>query len=206
MKKLLCLITLGVSLFASELIVKKADVKISVNGDVKELTKNEKLSLLPGSSICFLDGKGKVIIDKRKQLTKKSKKCYTTAIPKDFNMEDFLKNLADTAKVALITGDLKVKNGVSTKSIQTTETLTGNINITKGQKELIVLNETYGPLPISLKIYDIDKNIIQEFINEEDEVTLFRIPSVILNDNYNIVITNAFDDELLNQVITKDKK
>lgn len=204
MKKLLCLITLGVSLFASELIVKKADVKISVNGDIKELSKNEKLNLLPGSSICFLDGNGKIIIDKRKQLTKKSKKCYRTAIPKDFKISDFVKSLANSAKVALITGDLKVKNGVSTKSIQTAQTQTGNINITKEQKEVIILNETYGPLPISLKVYDIDKNIVQEFINEEEIVTLFRVPSVILNDNYNIVITNAFDEELLNKVIIRE--
>ena len=105
----------------------------------------------------------------------------------------------------MITGELKVKNGVSTKSIQTSQTVTGNYEITSEQKEIIVYNELYGPLPVTLKIFDKDKNIVQEFINEENIVTLFRIPTNILEENYNILITNAFDEELLNQTIINKK-
>lgn len=205
MKKILGLLTLGVSLFSSQLVVENAGVKISINGDIKELSKDDSLELSPATSICFLEGEGKIIIDKRKQLTNKSKKCYTTAVPKDFKIEDFVEGLTNSAKVALITGELKVKNGVSTKSIQTSQTVTGNYEITSEQKEIIVYNELYGPLPVTLKIFDKDKNIVQEFINEENIVTLFRIPTNILEENYNILITNAFDEELLNQTIINKK-
>ncbi|WP_419770298.1 MAG: hypothetical protein ACNI3C_00450 [Candidatus Marinarcus sp.] len=206
MKKLLAFSIIGISLMASELVVKKSDVKISVNGEIKSLSKDASLNLEDGSSVCFLEGEGKVIINKHKQLTKKSKKCYSTPLPEGFKIEDFVEGLTNSAKVALITGELKVKNGVSTKSIQTSQTVTGNYEITSEQKEIIVYNELYGPLPVTLKIIDKDKNIVQEFINEENTVTLFRIPTNILKENYNILITNAFDEELLNQTIINKKQ
>lgn len=201
MRKLLMLISLGMSLFATELVVKKAGVKISVNGNILQLSKNKKMTLTPGSSICFLDGKGKLIIDRRKQLTKKSKKCYLSPLPKSFKVSDFVDNLTSTAKVALVTGDLRIKNGVSTRGIKTSKTKYGNIEISKEQKEVIIFNKTYGPLPISLKIFDHDEYIVQEFVNEKNFVTLFRVPTNILRNNYNLVIINALDEELLNQSI-----
>lgn len=205
MKKLLVLFSLGVSLFASELMVKKADVKISINGDIKELLKDETLKLTPGSSICFLEGKGKVVIGKRKQLSKKSKKCYTTSIPEGFKMDEFIQGLKDTAKVALITGEMKVKDGVSTRSINMTETISGNHTITNTDKKIVIYNENYGPLPVTLTVYDTEKNILKSYVNEDSIVTFFMISSENLKNNYSLVVTNAFEDELLKQVIIKEE-
>lgn len=206
MKKLLLLASLGVSIFASELIVKKADVKISINGDEKELIKDSEISINPGSTICFLDGDGKVIIDRKKQLTKKSKKCYSTPIPEGFDINKLVSNLVDSAKVALITGDLKVKNGVSTKSINTTEVVTGYYSITKNDRKIIIYNENYGPLPVTLTVYDAEKNIKRIYVNEDSVSSFFILSTKNLENKYSIVVTNAFEDELLRQVIVKNEK
>jgi hypothetical protein len=200
------LLSLGISLFASELIVKKADVKISINGEEKELIKDSEISIDPGSTICFLDGDGKVIIDRKKQLTKKSRKCYSTPIPEGFDMSKLVSNLVDSAKVALITGDLKVKNGVSTKSIDTTDVVTGYYPITNKDRKIIIYNENYGPLPVTLALYDTEKNIKKMYVNEDSVSTFFILSTKDLKNKYSIVVTNAFEDELLRQVIVKTEK
>lgn len=204
MKALLILASVGAYLFAgtTPLYVKKADVKISVNGQTLDLKKDSKVDLNPGSAICFLEGDGKVRIGKRKQLSKKSKKCYSTPIPKDFKVSDFVTDIANSTKVALVTGKSKVSYGVSTKSTQTNEVITGEISI-KDKKEIIIYNELFGPLPVTLKVYDEKKDLVQEFVNEEEVTTLFRVPTSILKENYSMVIINAFEEELLNQKIIK---
>lgn len=203
MKKLILLLSVVSTIFANELVVKKADVKISINGEVKSLTKGEKIALEAASSICFIDGKGKVIINKRKQLTKKSKKCYNTPLPKGFKIADFMEKVSQKAKVALITGEIKVKNGVSTKGNTCGMTYSGTQELDKNQKEIIIFNMTYGPLPVILGIYDENRELVAQYVNDDSIETFFRIPTEILDYNYRFVITNAFGEELLNNQLTK---
>jgi hypothetical protein len=121
-------------------------------------------------------------------------------------MSKLVSNLVDSAKVALITGDLKVKNGVSTKSIDTTDVVTGYYPITNKDRKIIIYNENYGPLPVTLALYDTEKNIKKMYVNEDSVSTFFILSTKDLKNKYSIVVTNAFEDELLRQVIVKTEK
>jgi len=79
MKKLLTLsIAISTLVFGFDAEVKKADVKVKINGKLQEFKKGDKFTLKSGDIICFKDGKGSVKIvgeDYKKSLNKHIKVC-----------------------------------------------------------------------------------------------------------------------------------
>lgn len=204
MKLIVNILMLGTLAFNSELIVKKDSVVISVNGKNIELNINDKLELPHGSSVCFLDGDGRVVINNKKQLTKNSKQCYTVPVPEGFKIEQYISNLADKAKVALITGELSVKDGVSTRSTLISTTAQGKYKIQPNQQEVVIFSDSYGPLPVTLNIINNHNKIIHTYKNEDSSSSLFVIPVELVENNYKIQVTNFFDDLLLDYEIEKN--
>ena len=61
-------------LFAGNLTVKDSSVTISINGDKYILNEEDEKSFVDGSTICYEEGNGRIIIDNTIQLIKGTSK------------------------------------------------------------------------------------------------------------------------------------
>jgi len=185
-------------LFANSLMVKEGDVKLLINGETVEVKKDQNLTLEEGSMICFLSGEGKVIINSRKQLDHKIPDCYQLPIKDNFDIDAFM--LSSKNSVAILSKE-EVSELRGTKGISDSPSELEELALSKSNKEVIIYNETYGPLPVTLNIKKPDGTIVKELVNEENDKTFFRVPASYLKNNSKIEITNAFGDTLLHKQI-----
>lgn len=89
MKKVLLMALAAQAVFGTTVVVKKADVIVAVNKVQIMLEKDEDMSLYPNEEICFVKGKGKIIIDNKIKISSRSKKkCFTNK--KDVKTTDLL--------------------------------------------------------------------------------------------------------------------
>ena len=190
-------------LFANSLMVKEGDVKLLINGQTVEVKKDQNLTLEEGSMVCFLSGDGKVIIGD-KQLDNKTRDCYQLPIKENFDIDAFMSSSKNS--IAVLSKE-EVSESRGTKGIDDSSSEVEELALSESDKEVIIYNETYGPLPVTLNIKKPDGTTVKEVVNEENTKTFFRVPASYLENNSKIEITNAFGDTLLNkQVIIKSSK
>jgi len=80
MRSLFLLVGLIGVTFASTIEIKRGNVTVSINNVKIFLEKGEKTTLYPDEILCFQEGKGKVVIDGKIQLSARSKKrCYSSS-------------------------------------------------------------------------------------------------------------------------------
>jgi len=191
-------------LFANSLIVKEGDVKLLINGQTIDVKKDQNLTLEEGSMVCFLSGDGKVIIDNTKQLDNKTRDCYQLPIKDNFDIDAFMSSSKNSIAVLAKENTSKSRG---TKGISESSSETADLVLSQVDKEVIIYNETYGPLPVTLNIKKSDGTNVKEIVNEENIKTFFRVPATYLENNSKIEITNAFGDTLLNkQVVIQSSK
>jgi len=191
-------------LFANTLIVKEGDVKLLINGQTIEVKKDQNLTLEEGSMVCFLSGDGKVLIDNTKQLDNKTRDCYQLPVKDSFDIGTFMSSSKNS--VAVLSKE-KTSESRGTKGVSESSSNTEELVVSKTDKEVIIYNESYGPLPVTLNIKKPDGTTVKKVVNEENVKTFFRVPATYLENNSKIEITNAFDDILLNkQVVIKSSK
>lgn len=199
-KYIVSLSLIGSVICAGELEVKKSDVVISLNGVEKVMKKSERLVLGDGILVCFKSGDGRVIINNRRQLTKKSKKCYQTPLSKGFDIASYIEKAKSKITLATIGDKEKVIHGVSTKAIANLDD-GHDIIIENPSDDLVFYSEKFGPHPITMYLKDEKGKELLSFENEDNEITFFQLTSSSIKSGYSIEILNGFDEILLSKKI-----
>jgi len=205
MKKLVwCLMCLSIVVNANvnKLVVKDANVTITINSEEKNLTKDTNVSLEEGSVICFKEGRGRIIINGVKQLSIDSNgSCETLAVSEEFNLTKWL-NEKTKGVVALFSDSKEEKGyGVGARTAKNLTIKHGTYNLADGKKEMVIYSENFGPPPVTLIIKDANKKVVQTFEKEESLKTFFRVPTDLLDVNYTVQVTNGFNDVLLDVLV-----
>jgi hypothetical protein len=83
MRRVIILLAAAMLLFSATVEVKRSSVDVTLNSKEQTLNKDSSISLEPGDTICLKsDNKGKLVIDNKIQITKRSKnRCYS--VPKE---------------------------------------------------------------------------------------------------------------------------
>jgi esterase/lipase superfamily enzyme len=183
-------------LFSSTLIVEKADVLLLINGQEFTIPKDQNLTLKPGTMVCFLKGNGNVIIDSTIKLNQKNPECYQIPID-NINIDKIL----TLEKKHAVISTQKIEKSSNNRAAEEIQTETGEIIIPSSKKELIIYGEQYGTLPITLNIKDPNGKVIRSITNEENEKSLFRVPTAYLKNGSNIEISNGLGDKMVDQKI-----
>ncbi len=176
-------------------MVKKDDVTLLINGQEVQVPKDHNLTLKEGTMVCFLKGNGIVIVDKKMQLDKKNKACYQIPVKDDFTLQTFL---SKSENQIVISSEMKKDTNVSlTRGIKSVIPSTDDkvLSISTDDKEVVIYDETYGPLPVTLNIKKPNGTVMTKVINEENPKTFFRVPTSYLENGSKIEVTNAFGDK-----------
>lgn len=199
---------LGLTLLASSLVlanslvVKKGDVEISLNNLPKKMKKGEELSLDYGTSVCFMEGKGRIVVNKRIQL-KKPGKCYLVPVPEGFSIKKYAKKLENAITVTMIDSSEDVRHGVSTKAVVNIDDKK-DIILPKNDKELIIYSNKFGPHPVTINLKDNKGNILFSVENEENDITFFKVAASSVKTNYRIEVLDGFGGILIDKRIVKE--
>ena len=203
MKKLIIFFLFVCISFANELEIKKAEVTLSINAEEYTFKKGHKLKLEVASNICYINGKGRILINKKVQLFSKTKKCHQLEIPKGFDIGKYLKKNKERFVLAFIESKEKVRNGVATKGSKGFDDKE-DILIRKDQKELLLYSKEFGPHPIVVNIKNTQNKIIASFVNEENDITFFKVNASLLKTDYKLEILNGFDEIIVEKKIVKE--
>lgn len=193
-------------LFANSLIVKDANVTLLINGQQIELAKDHNLTLDAGTMVCFFKGNGSVIINDTKELNKNTPDCYQIPVKNDFDIKVFLsspknKSISTPIDFSTENGEVIIHRGaVASDGVPEPAIIT----VSSSDKEVVIYDESFGPLPVTLSIKQPDGTMLKEVVNEDNIKTFFRVPTVYLANNSKMEVTNAFGDILLNQLVTID--
>jgi len=204
MKKVLLLGLLISSVFSVEMKVKKADVMVSINTQEFKLKKGDVQNLEEGTTICFLSGKGKVVIPALKKQLKKPKRCLMIPIS-DSAVQSYASDIKGKLEVAFWDSSESVRGGKGTKG-ETTFESEGSFVLTQDQNELIVFGKEFGPLPVIVLLKDKDGNEVMSFENEESETTIVRIGRKQLNTGMTVEVYDGFETLLLSKTVIIEEK
>lgn len=197
--KIIWLILLSINiLFANHLTVKEGDVTLLINNNVVNVPKDQNLTLNPGTMVCFIKGTGKVFIDNQMQLNSKEKGCYQIPVGDDFDIKKLLSSSEDNV---IVTSQKGSPSGTRAGSTSASSGPEEEIVISSSAKEVIVYDESYGPLPVTLSIKKSDGTTMKDMVNEDSSKTFFRIPAEYLDNGSKIEVTNAFGDKLLDKKV-----
>ena len=205
MKKTLIVIGIGViGAYSNSLIVKDDSVKIKVDNKDYSLEKDETLTLEDGATVCFEEGKGRIIINEEKQLNAKSENaCLSLAIKEDFTLSKWLKEQVKSVAVLFSDSKEKVESGISRAETSAGKVKQQNYKIPDKEEEVVIYSESFGPLPITLTLLGDNDEVIQIITNEDSVKTLFRLPTDKIKKDYKLKVTNAFDETLLDVLVVE---
>jgi len=193
---------IGMCLFAYNAEVKEDWITVEINGVNHTYSAGKKIDLNPGDLICFKGGDGRVVItgkDYRKQISKHGSSCRhlpNTNEKANHYTENLVANIVDIFKKS----EEDSVSGVSRKGVKTIKS-TKPVIINKKSKYLLIESNQWGPLPVTVKIFDKNGKIVSSNVNGNDVFTSFVFPVSILKDGYRIRVTNAFDDMLVDAKI-----
>jgi len=188
-----------VFLSAFNVEVKKDSVSLLINDQAKSYEAGKTFTLKAGDLVCFTSGKGRVVIKGEKyskQLSKRSKSCKRLPTGSKETM-DYLALSTKRIIANFENANETAVAGVSTRSVTTGETITTPLTIKSGMKYLIIENDTWGPLPVSIEIVNTEGETVTTDSNEEELTTSFVFPVSVVKEGYMIKIVNAFDELLV---------
>lgn len=206
LKVIMLLVLSFTILFANHLTVKGGDVTLLINGQEFEIPEDHNLTLKPGMMVCFVKGKGKVVINGKKEMDRRTKECHQVPIDDTFDIRHFLSTAEDKSIVKTATVSSSDEDAVIHRGIAVADdgiSIPGTITIKPSDKEVVIYDKSYGPLPVTAIIKKADGTVTKKIVNEESTSTLFRIPTRLLNNGFQIEVTNAFGDKLLDKKISK---
>ena len=192
-----------ITVFAFNAEVKKGSVSLQINDKDISYEAGKTFSLQAGDLICFVSGDGRVVIkgDKySKQISKRSKSCKRLPTV-GTDKKDYLALAGDKLVAQFGKSKETAVAGVSTRSTTTSETLTAPLTLKKENKYLILENDQWGPLPVSIKILNKKGEVMASDVNEEDVLSSFIFSRNVLKDGYTVEVVNAFDEALVKSVI-----
>lgn len=188
-------------MFANSLVIKNGDVLISLNNVEKSLKDNQSLALDFGSTVCFKSGEGRVLINDKIQL-KKPNKCYLVPTPKEFDIKEFVSQKTEPILLTKIDSTEKVKSGVSTKGTNDLED--GKDIVLKGNEDLVIYSDMFGPLPVTVNLKDEKGNILMSVENEDSDITLFKVAGNTVKNGYRVEVLSGMEEVLINKKIVKE--
>lgn len=180
------LLLIPVILSGMILEVKKADVVVSINDKQMTLHKGDMHEVTVGSKVEFIEGKGRVIIDKRQMSSRSRVKSYV--VPENDKeelykvvFEDLTSKIKDNRQTAAGLGRKGVDGVVEHMFLVTSAFV-------------MIQSEAFGPLPVTASIYN-DKNELEvEFINEDKVETLFIFDKNEFKSGSKLVISTDFGE------------
>jgi len=199
MLKIITGISLVTSLFAVEMTVKKDDVVVSINTQQIRLQKGQKQELAGGSTICFVDGKGKVVIPELKKQLKKPGRCLMVPLAEG-SVTSYVADMKHKASIALWDSSESVRHGAGTKG-QTEFENDGAFVLTPTQEELVIFGKEFGPLPVVVVLKDANGNELMSFENEESKTTLVHIGKHNLKTGMKVEVYNGFEELMLSKKV-----
>lgn len=179
--------------------IKDGDVEMKVNGEVQNYREGESFISTPGESLCFINGKGRVLIDGKRQLTNKNKNCFIVPVTNDFNVQQYLQSVKDKVYIVFFNSTEKVRHGVSVRNVNTKK---GEeiINLTQMQ-DIVIYSDIFGPPPIYVSIINNKGEVVEKYTILEEKRTLVRFSNILFSSGYFIKVENKFDQILMNKKI-----
>lgn len=105
------------------------------------------------------------------------------------------------------TKDMSIYNSdkISRKSAGVNISVECNKTILLNQqdKSILINSAKLGPLPLTLKVEDKDGKELFNETNKEHLISNFKIPTNVIEEDSSIIITNAFDDQLVCNKVKK---
>jgi len=192
------------TLSAVNVKVKKADVLASINTQEVLLKKGEVKNLQEGTTICYMDGKGKLTFKELKKQLKKKGRCLMIPLDKS-DSKSYLEDMKHKFEVAYLDSSESVNHGTGTKG-QATFKEDGELLIKAKDSELVIYSEEFGPLPVSIILKDKDGNEVMEFENDESDVTFIRIAKDSLKTGMTLEVYNGFEEPLMQRKIIVEEE
>lgn len=187
--------------FAGNILVKDSQSSISINGILYDLEKDTTKEFVDGSTICYEDGNGRVIINDSIQLSN-IEECIQTTIKDDSVINNLLEGLKDSILISFSDTNEKIVDGVSSKDVNF-ENQIETISIEDEQQYIVVQSESSGPLPITLEIKNDKGTTIKKLINNENTQTAFILNTNYMGSNYELTLSNGFGINIKNIRISK---
>ena len=206
MKVLLLSVLTTASLLAIEATIKYDEVTLSIDGTEHTYQKGKHFTVEYNQEICFLKGDGVVnFSDEKAGLNKQldeDSKCTTmtkTVQPKGRGL------LATILKLPPKTNE-EVADGAGRRANDEVEKVSGDIELKKEVKEIVLEDESWGPLPVTFKLFDEKGNEVKVEVNKENLTTKFSLSREEVKDGYRVEVTNRLDDKLVDIKFTVEKK
>ena len=179
--------------------VQNGDVTISINAQEITLKNNETKEVSEGATLCFVSGQGSVKIPDLKRQLKKSGQCIMTP-SSEGAVATQMNTLKTMANSSLWDSTEKVKQGVGTKGTAEFEQ-GGTLALSKEQTELVLHAKEFGPLPVVAIVKTATNQEVMRLENEENIVTLFRIPKKLLSSGMQLEVYNGLDEKIISKKI-----
>lgn len=197
MFKIIALSLVVSSLFGVQISVKKADVLITINTQELSMQKGQKQELKEGTTLCYISGKGKVVIPELKKQLKKSGRCLMIPLTNS-TAQSYASSIKDMATVAFWDSSESVRHGAGTKGETEFDSSEAFI-LNNEQKELLIYGKEFGPLPVVIILKDEKGNELMSFENEESETTIVHIGKNQLKTGMSVEIYNGFEELMLSK-------
>lgn len=200
MKKIVLMSLVVSSLFAVEMTVKRNDVVVNINTQEFHFKKGDIQELSEGSTICFISGKGKVVIPELKKQLKKPNRCFMIPISES-TASNYAADIKNKLTVAFWDSAESVRHGAGTKGETKYESAEPFV-VTSEQKELIIYGKEFGPLPVTAKLINQEGKEVLVFENDDSETTIFHINKDFLKDGMKLEIYNGFEELMVRKKLT----
>ncbi len=204
LKKLLIGSVLISTLNAVNVEVKKADVLVNINTQEVLLKKGEVKNLQEGTTICYMDGKGKLTFKELKKQLKKKGRCLMIPLNKSAS-KNYLADMKHKFEIAYLDSSESISHGTGTKG-QTIFKKSGKLLVKAKDSELIIYSKEFGPLPVSIVLKNKNGKKLMHFENDESDITFIRIAKRFLKTGMVVEVYNGFEEQLMQrQIILKEK-
>ena len=200
MKFLLLSVLTTVSLLAIDAKVKYDDITIEIDGKEKSYKKGEHFEFTYNQKIRFIKGDGVIsYTDKETGISKQlGEDNPYIKIPKP-------EAVPSKRFILFINVNESVSDGVSVRDEDKAKKISGDFILTKETKEIIIGYNSWGSLPVTLKLFDAKGTERKKLINEHDETSHFTLDRKEVKDDYRVEVTDNSNQILLDIKLVVDK-
>ena len=197
-KKSLLLVAISTAIWGFNAEVKKSDVSLEINGNIKSFKAGDKFSLKSGDIVCFKEGKGRVVIvgdgGYKKQLNRHVKSCKI--MPGVNKNSGSGVNLSNLVSVVTQKAQEQSVSGVSRKGGKITK-ITKPIIVDKNKKYIAITSNEWA-VPATIKLIDKDGKIVMQDKSDEDANSVeFIIPTKICKKASRVIVLDGFDTKVV---------
>ena len=209
-KVILSILISTFTVYAYTAKVEKDSVTITVNEVNQSYQVGNYFKLNAGDLVCFVSGKGKVVIKSdtyTKKLSKRSSSCKKLPTGKQ-DSKNYIAALSNNIKTTFTQAEENIVAGASVRDINVTildkNVYRRPITISKSTKYFTIANDQTKNRPITIQILDDKGRIIAEDVNKKDVKTFFLFPVSVVKDGYTIKVVDGFYELLMESKVVWD--